>query len=436
MPFRYITTNQFKAFLFIVIYLLSGTLTAKDNTDIIHRLILEARSKELWLQRDWKALMHYSPELFGSGFKSLVDDPQFFLAKEGKTSPQLELESTIKKLFNAADEKHSIVCRFPARVAFLKKALSIKEQNRPAPNCFKLNNWLKNLKADSLTIVFPVSVLNSPGSLFGHTFLRLNRNKEKKPDLLAWTINYAAKTGGEKGVSFAIKGLSGGFPGKFTLAPYYLRVKEYSDIESRDMWEYQLNFNQQEINLLLLHLWELLPSYSNYFFVDENCAYQLLALLQVARPELKLTDQFYWDASPAATIRTLVEAPELLKNIKFRPSNRRVIAARSSQLSAADNALALDLVESELSVTDKVLTTHKKQAEILELANDYAAYLEAIDKKPLINFSDTPQDKQVLLYELLSARNKLAIGSRQPEIKTPKYSPDQSHKGVSAQFST
>jgi len=35
--------------------------------------------------------------------------------------------------------------------------------------------------------------------------------------------------------------------------PYYLKVREYNDMENRDVWEYELNLSPEEIDRLLMH---------------------------------------------------------------------------------------------------------------------------------------------------------------------------------------
>jgi len=296
--------------------------------------------------------MHYSSSIFGTKDKSLIDDEKFFLSGQGKYSPQLELEATLEKLFAPSeDNNEAIACRFPARLAWLKKALEIDNSVMPAYQCRHLNNWLRNLNADSLTLIFPVSVLNSPASMFGHTFLRLDRKAEKKPDLLAWTVNFAAHAEEGRGLSFAFNGLTGGYPGRFTLAPYYERVKAYSDIESRDIWEYALSYSPDEVNYILLHLWELLPAYFDYYFIDENCSYQLLGLLEVARPGLNLTRGFNWDATPADTVRAITNAPGLLKAVKYRPSLRENINARTEALDIEEQVIAKSLALGEMQLS-------------------------------------------------------------------------------------
>lgn len=430
------SSSFIRILLFAVLTLFSCHVSANRNTVYLEQLIAKARSEKTWTLREWQVLMHYSSALVNNDLTSLVDDTKFFLSEKGKTSPQAELESTLHHLFKISEDNNSaIACRFPGRLVWLTKVLNIDEKHLPQYQCTLLKTWLKNLESDGITLVFPVSVLNSPPSMFGHTFLRLDHKKEKKPDLLAWTVNYAARSEGTKGLSFALNGLLGGYPGKFSLAPYYVRVKEYSDIESRDIWEYQLNFSPQEIHSLLLHLWEILPVHFDYYFIDENCSYQLLSLLEAARPQLRLSEQFYWDAAPAATVRAITSTHNLLKSINYRPSNQQIILERAKNIGKKEQQLAQQLARKEISLNSPGLINQEisSRAKILELTHDYVAYQVAISKKKKPNLFDSDErsisQKQQLLHQVLVARSQLAIKSQQPKISAPQYRPDQGHKG-------
>jgi hypothetical protein len=93
-------------------------------------------------------------------------------------------------------------------------------------------------------------------------------------------------------------------------------------MERRDIWEYKLNLTKDEIKRLLMHQYELKDIYSNYLFFTRNCSYNLLWLLEVAKPNLKLTDKFRYKAIPIDTLRA-IKAEGLLGKSKFRPSKSK-----------------------------------------------------------------------------------------------------------------
>ncbi len=408
------------------------------NQSALDEFVAKARDKKIWLQPEWRVLMHFTPTSFGLKKSSLVDDPAFFLSNSGKESLQAELEATLLALFSSArDDNDSPACRFPARLAWLRKALGIDKTTLPERQCSHLNKWLRTLDADGLTLIFPVSVLNSPASMFGHTFLRLDRKAEKKPDLLAWAVNFAAHADQERGFSFAYNGVFGGYPGRFTLARYYQRVKAYSDIESRDIWEYQLNYSPGEVDFMLRHLWELLPVYFDYYFIDENCSYQLLALLEAARPSLSLTQGFNWGVTPADTVRALTKVPGLVEQVNYRPSLRQNVNARAEAIGFANQQIAKALATGEQKLSDDLFKSkpEREQVKILELAAEYQAYLEASSNKKQDVFdvadADESQREQRASrqYQLLAARSEITLELPPPSIKKPLYRPEQGHGG-------
>jgi hypothetical protein len=417
-------------YLVSILFCLLPNLSNADPSSYLSDLQQQAVDLKLSEQRHWHVLLHYSPRYFRSGVSSLVDDPVFFFHAQGKYQPQAELSATLASLFQPSgkDANASSQCLFPARFAWLVKQLSIDLSRLPKQHCDQLEYWLQKLAVTELSLIFPVAYLNNPASMFGHTFLRLDsRSKNKQADLLAWTVNYAASTAQEKGISFAFKGLFGGYPGKFSLAPYYFQVKGYGDIENRDIWEYQLNFTATEIKAMLLHLWELIPVYFDYYFIDENCSFQLLSLLEAARPALVLSELFQRDAIPADTVRAIVAVPGLLKSSHFRPSRSTVLLARARQMNIQDQQLAKALIEENSDIKNNsqlLILPAERQAQVLELAFEYYSYLEVG-----LFGEQLTEKKQQQSYELLKARNALAVDSQAPEIVPPIIRPDQGHLG-------
>ena len=96
-------------------------------------------------------------------------------------------------------------------------------------------------------------------------------------------------------------------------------MKRYGDVENRDIWEYRLALTGEEVLRMLMHVWELKAAYFDYYFLDENCSYHLLSLLEAARPSLHLLDQFGLWAVPADTVRSVAEVKDLISSVTFRP---------------------------------------------------------------------------------------------------------------------
>ena len=406
---------------------------ASDGNAYLRELQRSARDRRLWEHRQWQVLLHYRPQLLAAGLKSQVDDPSFFLSPSGKFDPQAELEATLASFFvdgTERDGEHP-QCAFIARYQWLKQELGIDTNRLQEHACHRFDQWLAEMDPDTVTLVFPVAYLNNPASMFGHTLLRVDTNDGRSQTrLLDFTINYAATTEQEPGVSFALKGLFGGYQGSFTVAPYYVQVKRYGDVESRDIWEYRLALTDEAVLRMLMHVWELKTAYFDYFFLDENCSYHLLSLLESARPDLHLLDQFGLWAIPADTVRSVAEVDDLISSVTFRPSRRTVLQARTQDLAPDLQNLAKCIGDDRCPV-DSVSQPHLSaldQARVLELAMEYVAYRHATE-------TEATAENDPRLTSISKARSQVDSPRQSPGIETPSVRPDQGHLSKRAQIS-
>lgn len=266
------------------------------------------KAKELSTHPYWLKLLHYKDNT------SQIDDPSFFLSPIGKTSPKDELLATLKaiKKDNPKDN-NSTQCLFPARTRWLKEMLP-KEHIK---ECINLNPKLKELGFKNAYMVYTSSLMNSPASAFGHTFLRFD--KDSKTPLLSYGVTYSAKVDTHNLFKYAYNGVFGGFEGRYTIAPYYSIVKRYSNMESRDMWEYKLKLTQKEIEKMTLHIIEMQKFYSDYYFNSENCAYNLLWFIDIAKENIELTKEFNYIVTPLDIIKKLKDK-SLIESSKLRAS--------------------------------------------------------------------------------------------------------------------
>jgi hypothetical protein len=294
------------------------------------------------LARDpaWIALGHYEYKRL-RGWHSYVDDRKFFLADDGRYQPEHELAATLQALYAPASlgDRHA-QCVFPARTRWLRGALQLADL--PTVHCPAFERWYGDISPHSAVLVFPAAYLNSPSSMFGHTLLRIDQAETQADQtaLLSYAINFGAYVeGGDNSMLYAWKGLAGGYPGLFSLVPYQQKLAEYRSLENRDLWEYHLSLSPEETGRLVEHVWELQQVRFDYYFFDENCSYRLLELLQVARPSLRLTDQFPLAAIPTDTVKA-VKAAGLVQHIDYRPSRERELQVRAAPLTPQEQGLA------------------------------------------------------------------------------------------------
>lgn len=396
-------------------------------------LVAVARERKLADHPQWHALLHYKSRLLFPGVESQADDAGFFNAPTGKVDPQGELEATLAAFFSALPEtptQQNPQCRFIARYHWLKRELQFDPKRLPEQPCARFDEWRKSLNPNALTLVFPAAYLNNPASLYGHTLLRIDaKNQDERTRLLAYAINYAAATNERNGLAFAVNGIFGGYPGLFSISPYYAKVTEYNDLENRDVWEYELNFTPEEIDLLLMHAWELGPTHFDYYFFDENCSYYLLSLFDVARPTLGFTERFPAWVIPADTVRVVVEESGLLRRVTYRPSRSTILRYRQQIMSHehVDLARNIALQPSPLSTGELTQMSELEQARVLELAYEYLEY------QRLRGQTHDAGGTAVRLRELLLARSRLPATNDAPP-PTPVVRPDEGHPSARVTF--
>lgn len=413
--------------IFCAVLFLSQTsaFSAADN-EYLAELVAKSRQLRLADRPEWHKLVHYVPNIVSPGFHGLVDSPGFYNASDGKSNPQAELEATLASFYSQIEEgnhQQNPQCLFVARYAWLNEQLEFDAQRLPRQPCKRFRQWYASLNPAGLTLIFASAYLNSPSSMYGHTLLRVDaKDQDEQTRLLAYAINFAANANETNGVAFAVNGLFGGYPGTFSILPYYAKVREYSDFENRDIWEYELNLTPAEIERVLMHAWELGSVYFDYFFFDENCAYHLLGLLQVARPELELTGDFRWWAIPSDTVIALTKQPGLVKKTTYRPANATVLRRRVHAMNEEDRRLARDLSVRQIGTADPELCAlpGSREAAVIETSQDYVGYLRAKGKIEAANST-------ALAHELFTARSRLDVPAQKPEIVAPDTHPDQGH---------
>ena len=252
-------------------------------------------------------------------------------------------------------------CRFPARAYYVKRFLGIDFESR---SCKELTKFLSALRGEKISIVFADAHINSPASMFGHTFLRIYG---KERSLYSFIANYSAKVERDPGITYAIKGLTGGYRGFYSVAPFYEKIREYLGIEGRDLWEYELTADPERLYLLKLHLFELRGIYSNYYFFTKNCSSEVFYLLRILYPDVNLSIETTWTI-PVDTIRILLRKG-FVRKVRFTPSLLRELDISSKHLSEDEISEIKDWAKGKASLSSR------RDALYYETAGNYARFL-------------------------------------------------------------
>jgi hypothetical protein len=408
----------------------AATLSAQrpaPDSPYVQRLIGRARALELGTRTGWLRLGHYRTGLFAAGFESEVDGPNFFLSPRGKIDPQAELEATLRALFVplarlAAKQEHAS-CRFPARLMFLQQALAIDPRELPPARCEKFITFVAEANPRSASLIFSSYYLNNPASAFGHTFLRLEKASMavgQKRELLDYAIDFSADVDTGNALVYAFRGLLGGFPGTVKRMPHYYKVREYNDLESRDMWEYRLELSGRELYMLVAHIWEVGHTYFDYYYLDENCSFRILALLEAAKPSLRLTEDLSSPVLPADTVRALFANPELVSGLTYRPSARTQFEHDVEGLDGEQK----DLVEALADDANAVLPARMPLAAQVQVLDAAADLVDVHSIEALVHHADplVAEHKR----RLLERRATLGVASPRPPV-TPPWHKDPRH---------
>ena len=311
----------------------------------------QAKTDNLAQHTTWRRLLYFydnqSSILSKKKTESLVDDPRFFLSDNGQQDSAAELDATLVALAkeftsqttgnNQANihiktqaNNNSVLCRFPARVAWLKETLSIDDASLSA-ECPELDDWMATLAPEQLSIVFAEEYLDNPLSAFGHTLLRIDsKSSVADPNQIsqAYALNYTVD--GDPNDSFPIyatKSMIGSYDSAIEIDPYPQKLAKYLQDDERDTWTYQLNLTSSEVQQVMRHVWETKSLKMPYYFTTDNCASEILRLIDVIRPQQNLLKQLAYVVVPSDVIQ-LLNSQNLLANATYTPADNTLRQAQ------------------------------------------------------------------------------------------------------------
>ncbi|TXH05652.1 MAG: DUF4105 domain-containing protein [Nevskiaceae bacterium] len=416
-----------KRLLFLLCLACSGVADAAGDPAYLAELQAQAKVRQLAQARPWQRLLHLQPDRIGQGYTSTISFAGFFNAPEGRDHPAAELDATLAVFFSDTDiAGEPPQCRFKARYEWLKSQLDFDDARLPPQPCTRYDAWAAGLNARHLAVVFASNDLNSPSSMFGHTLLRVDAPGQGRDErLLAYALNYAATDIDDNGAVYAWRGITGSYTGYFSIYPYYEKVKEYARFEHRDLWEYPLELSPQDTQRLLWHVWELRGVGSNYYFFSQNCSFQLLSLIEAARPDLDLTHRFLYRGVPYAipidTIRQLRDAG-VLGAPDYRPANAKRLQHELAQLGEAQRiwVLAYARGDTDLAAATYMQAEERDRARMLETAHELLYF--RFQEGELSREAGLPRDRAALL-----ARSRIATPADFAPVPQPETPPDAGH---------
>jgi hypothetical protein len=219
----------------------------------------------------------------------------------------------------------------------------------------------------------------------------------------------------------------GSYPAFFGLRPYYQQLKRYADWENRDIWEYRLDVDEDQLNLLLMHLWELREVEFPYYFFTKNCSYELLRLLEIGIADFAASARFRGPVIPVDTVRVITEKPDFVAGTRYRASPETKLRAGLRSLSRRDRSRVQAIVAGRLDPADEALEEIPplRRVRILDIAYDQLRY-------EYLAGHVSEDESRGLSRRILTARSRHGRlppggGPAAIEIELPGVRPDQGH---------
>ena len=340
----------------------SANNTNSDNGANTQQLLAswraQAKTKNLAQHITWRRLLYFFDDqknLIGKKKdSSIVDDAAFFLSKNGQHDSAAELDALLVALAdemattpnnstasNSASNRatknsgqNSVLCRFPARVQWLTDTLNIDKSGLKV-DCPELNDWMQKLAPEQLSIMFAQEYLDNPISAFAHTLLRIDSKASvADPSQIHHAVALNYTVGGDATDSFlvyAIKSMTGGYDNLIEIDPYPEKLAKYLQEDERDAWTYQLDLTPAEVQQIMLHVWETKDLKLPYYFTTDNCASEILRLIDVVRPQQHLLSRLPYAVIPSDVVQ-LLNSEGLLASTNYTPADSTLRQAQLNKV--------------------------------------------------------------------------------------------------------
>ncbi len=389
----------------------------------------QVKSDNLAQHTTWRRLLYFIDDKKGvfakKNNKSLVDNNDFFLSANGQQDSAAELDATLMALakemtainkggnssktqVNAqastqvstqASNNDSVLCRFPARINWLTQTLGMDISSLQA-DCPELDSWMKKLAPEQLSVMFAEEYLDNPISAFAHTLLRIDSPTSAK-DFTQISHAYALNdtVDGDKDdkfLIFALKSTSGSYNNIIEIDPYPKKLANYLQVDERDTWTYLLDLTPSEVQQIMLHVWETKDLALPYYFATDNCASEILRLIDSVRPKQHLLSQLPYVVVPSDVVN-LLNKEKLLASSRYTPADSSV---RQAQLNKATQAAKLGYQDLTQDTVNKIKSADTNPASSMS-ADGQKLQLLTIDVS-----NNNPLDRHSL------QRANLGIGQR------------------------
>ncbi|WMW80169.1 DUF4105 domain-containing protein [Undibacterium cyanobacteriorum] len=351
------------AFFSILILFFTSTQSAQaseaDELNSISAYQQKAHQLALAKSPMWSALLHADQ----GGFH--ITSSKFLLSAD---TPELERELNLTIAWLMSGEAGA-VCRYPARYLWLREALAIPEQ--ALESCDELQEFLTRAPAERVDLVFAAENITQASSMMGHVFLKLS-GKSSMGQSTEHAVSFFTDAAGYNLPKLFFDSMVIGKLGYFSLSPYSEKLQLYVGEEQRSVWEYELRFSAAQRRLLQAHLIELKQAKLTYFFQKYNCATLLDFVIAVAAGK-SLDKSGFW-VTPKDVVKRAY-ALNLIESSRVHAPNQWLLRAYQTGLTASQVEHVAEAVKQQQSISFTAPISDAAKAQMLALADTYAAYL-------------------------------------------------------------
>jgi len=372
-------------------------------------ILKSANNLKLYEKNEWKALLHYNGNLN-------ITDKTFILSNP--FSLENELNTTINSFFIPKENYKNInnhpQCKFPSRLLFITHELNISNSEFPKINCQDFNTYKMKAPADKISLIYASENVKNPSSMMGHTFLKYSgvnyQNREVEHAITFYTVLDSLNL-----LSLAYQNIFSGMKGLFALQPYKKIVKQYTEKENRNVWEYQLRLSNYRRKLIYNHIWELKDIDMKYFFTSYNCSTVIYYALSLANPKI-YDDNKLW-ITPLHIVKYLYKY-NLIEKSELFPSNEWLIKMTAENLDDNKISTVKNIVKN--NKYDKISTLDFNSLKLLE------AYSSVKYKKNEINIDEFKIIKDSIYSSTKNYGNTFDIS----KYKSPNKIPNERQMGI------
>lgn len=214
----------------------------------------------------------------------------------------------IEYLINNQNE--DLLNRFPARYECINRNLNLNIDYLSGN--LELQEYLEKHNYDTLSISLSEPINDELESTFGHAIIILNNKDENIGN--GYSINLFARTDGISDIDQIKKGLAGTLVGYFEFQEAGIIMEKYSIKLQRELVVFNSKLSKEQINRILLMLWEMKDAPIDYAFIQRNCVNGAFHLLDYALGNLELREQAKGVLMPYSLVKIL-KINELIEDV-------------------------------------------------------------------------------------------------------------------------